>query len=346
MTIIKLTTDNETRWDQYVLNSEHANFYHLLGWKRVFQQTFGYQQHYLLALADSGAVEGVLPMLRMTDIFRRKYLVSNPFSNFAGLCADSAAVAQGLLTAAAEEVSAAGAQYAEFRQLEHRLQIGNLPAKESFVTLMLNLSEDPEEIWNAISSRNRGKVRKAEKGGLVPDFGMKYLKAFHQVYSVNLRHLGTPIFPLRMFERVAEEFGDRVELLVLKLDGQVVSGMFLFKFKKMISEPWVASLREYNRIYINNYLYWQAIKYACNEGFEIFDFGRSTVDTGTYEFKLQWGAKPIPLYYHYHLNKAKQIPVVDAKDNKYQRAIDLWKKLPQALTDFAGPRLVRFLPEL
>ncbi|MCG8604723.1 GNAT family N-acetyltransferase, partial [bacterium] len=112
------------------------------------------------------------------------------------------------------------------------------------------------------------------------------------------------------------------------------------------SEPWVASLREYNRIYVNNALYWHAIKYACEQGFERFDFGRSTVGCGTYKFKEQWGAKPIQLHYQYYLNRAKEVPIVDAINNKYQTIIDMWKKLPLTFTNFVGPKVVQFLPEL
>ena len=31
--------------------------------------------------------------------------------------------------------------------------------------------------------------------------------------------------------------------------------------------------------------------------YKIFDFGRSTIDEGTYNFKKQWGAAPSPLYW-------------------------------------------------
>ncbi len=345
MTITPLTRENAPLWNSFVDAHPGANLYQHLGWKTVFEDVFGYSPHYLLALDSGNSPQGILPMFLMTDIFRRKYLVSNPFSNFAGVCAENGDVEGLLVDEAIKLARQHKARYVEFRQLGSRLQ-RDLPAKDSFVTLMLNLSGDPELHWSKISSRNRNKIRKAEKSGLSVDFGMQHLADFHRIYSINLRHLGTPIFPLRMFQKVAEVFQEQVELLVLKHGGEVVSGMFLFKFKDMISEPWVASLRKYNRVYVNNLLYWQAIRYACENNFSVFDFGRSTVDTGTYSFKLQWGAEPVQLHYQYHLNLAREIPVVDARDNKYQKAIDVWKRLPLALTNFVGPRVVQYLPEL
>ena len=142
-----------------------------------------------------------------------------------------------------------------------------------------------------MSSKARNKIRLAQKKGLEPDFGMKYLDDFYGIYARNMQYLGTPVFPRRMFRMIAEVFSDSVDLLVLKHEGKPVSGMFFMPFKKILSEPWAASLREYNRLKVNNYLYWRAIEYACDRGFEYLDFGRSTQNTGTDVFKRQGGAK-------------------------------------------------------
>jgi len=345
MIIKPLTEELESVWEDFVNTTAETNYYQLLGWKTVFQTVFGFDSHYYLALNEQDEVQGILPMFAMTDVFRRKYLISNPFSNFAGISALNAEAETALLQQAAKVARQIGARYVEFRQLKTQLQ-GNLAEKSSFVTLMLSLPDSADEIWKSLSSRNRNKIRKAEKNGLTVDFGMDYLEDFHAIYARNLRYLGTPIFPLKMFRAVAAAFPEQAELLVLKLDDKVVSGMFLFKFRGMISEPWVASLREYNKIYVNNFLYWHAIKYACEQGFEVFDFGRSTKDTGTYSFKTQWGAEPVQLYYQYDLNTADSVPVVDAKNNRYQKIIDIWKTLPLSFTNFVGPRVVQYLPEL
>lgn len=345
MKITRLTSEKAPIWNNFIEENTETNFYQLLGWKEVFESVFKYQSHYLIAHNDNEHVQGILPLFLMRDIVRKRYLVSNPFSNFAGITAATPEAEQALVAEAAGLASSLQAEYVEYRQLKQPLA-QKLPARESFVTLMLELASDLDKHWTGLSSRNRNKIRKAEKNGLRVDFGMKHLSAFHKVYSINLRYLGTPIFPLRMFEKVSEVFGESVELLVLKMNDKVVSGMFLFMFKEMISEPWVASLREYNKIYVNNCLYWQAIKFAIERGFKLFDFGRSTIGTGTYDFKLQWGAKPVPLHYQYSLNRAKAVPVVDANDNKYQTAIDVWKKLPQGVTNFVGPIVVQYLPEL
>jgi hypothetical protein len=55
-------------------------------------------------------------------------------------------------------------------------------------------------------------------------------------------------------------------------------------------------------------LYSAVLEFACREGFKEFDFGRSSVDSGTYRFKLQWGAHPRQLYWYYWLAGGRSIP--------------------------------------
>jgi hypothetical protein len=44
-------------------------------------------------------------------------------------------------------------------------------------------------------------------------------------------------------------------------------------------------------------LYWALLKFAADNHYPMFDFGRSTPGEGTYSFKKQWGARPSPLHW-------------------------------------------------
>jgi lipid II:glycine glycyltransferase (peptidoglycan interpeptide bridge formation enzyme) len=41
-------------------------------------------------------------------------------------------------------------------------------------------------------------------------------------------------------------------------------------------------------------LYWTMIRDSIERGYKVFDFGRSTPNEGTYNFKKQWGAVEAP----------------------------------------------------
>ena len=91
-------------------------------------------------------------------------------------------------------------------------------------------------------------------------------------------------------------------------------------------------------------MYWEVLKFAIDLGIDVFDFGRSSIDSGTFRFKRQWGAQPKQLYWHYWLNKNVQLPSLNPSNPKYALMINLWKKMPVILTKYIGPPIVKNLP--
>jgi hypothetical protein len=91
-------------------------------------------------------------------------------------------------------------------------------------------------------------------------------------------------------------------------------------------------------------LYWEAIRFAITQGLTRFDFGRSTPHEGTYNFKKQWGAEPISLYWQYLLEPGTPLPELNPKNPKYDAAIRVWRKLPVVVTRLLGPHIVRNIP--
>ena len=91
-------------------------------------------------------------------------------------------------------------------------------------------------------------------------------------------------------------------------------------------------------------MYWASLEFACANGFQIFDFGRSTYGSGTFRFKEQWGAKPIPLHWYYWLSQNGPLPELNPSNPKYRAAISAWKMLPVGITKVVGPWIARRLP--
>ena len=86
------------------------------------------------------------------------------------------------------------------------------------------------------------------------------------------------------------------------------------------------------------------LEYAAANGFQYFDFGRSTIDEGTFRFKKQWGALPEPLTWYYYDSSKKPGSVVDADENKKDLFINIWRKLPLGVTRIVGPIVRKQIP--
>ena len=105
--------------------------------------------------------------------------------------------------------------------------------------------------------------------------------------------------------------------------------------------PYGANLVEYNHRYLNNFMYWEAVRFGIRQGLKFLDLGRSPAESGTYQFKQQWGAKPVPLQYLYSQGETGGSGPSDR--DRLRFFIELWKKTPDFITEPVGRRLIRYV---
>jgi len=82
---------------------------------------------------------------------------------------------------------------------------------------------------------------------------------------------------------------------------------------------------------------------AADRGCRLFDFGRSKLGTGAFDFKKNWGFEPQPLHYEYLLVKGRHVPDHNPLNPKYSLFIKLWQRLPLPLANLIGPYIVKSL---
>src|SRR5207249_11093601 len=167
--------------------------------------------------------------------------------------------------------------------------------------------------------------------------GEELLDDFYQVFSRNMRDLGTPVYGKEFFKSILHTFPKEAKICTVSLEGKPLAVGFLYGFREMLEIPWACSDRRFARLAPNMLLYSSVLEYACRSGFRMFDFGRSTVASGTYRFKEQWGARPIPLFWYYWLDHSGPLPELNPQNPTYSLAISLWRRLPIPLTRIIGP---------
>jgi hypothetical protein len=127
-------------------------------------------------------------------------------------------------------------------------------------------------------------------------------------------------------------------------EGKVIAAGIASWFKGRLEVPWASSIKDYKALCPNHMLYWEAIRFSIEQGFREFDFGRSTPNEGTYNFKKQWGAVPIQLSWEYLMDEHGSMSELNPGNPKYQAAIRFWRCLPVSLTKLIGPPIVRNIP--
>ncbi len=167
--------------------------------------------------------------------------------------------------------------------------------------------------------------RKAEKSDSTIDRGgAELLDEFHAVFAKNMRDLGTPAYGRSLFAAILSHFPEDAKVHLVRKDSHTIAGAFSYAFGSTIEVPSASSLREYRALCPNHLLYWSIITEAISEGRTAFDFGRSTPDDGTYQFKAQWGARAVPLNWGVPPAAWSQLPDHSPKNPKFPVVIDSW----------------------
>ena len=128
------------------------------------------------------------------------------------------------------------------------------------------------------------------------------------------------------------------------IEGRPVAAVLSFLYRDEIHPFYGASDPACNRQATNNYMYFDLMRWAHEQGRRWFDFGRSRIGSGSYEFKAHWGMEEVALPYEMLLVKRKELPHLSPANPRFKLAIALWRRLPLGLTRAIGPHLIELVP--
>ncbi|WP_082145740.1 FemAB family XrtA/PEP-CTERM system-associated protein [Microvirga massiliensis] len=332
------------RLEMYTVRGNHVPLSRHPAWLEVLARSLGHQP-YVVEADREGSLCGYLPLAYVRSLLFGRFLVSLPYLNYGGVFADDEAAANLLIDRAVELAAQLGVRYLELRHSGKAVEHPALNRLASVkVHMRLSLPETAEMLWEQVPSKVRNHVRQGQKAGLTVTWGREeLLPAFHNVFSRNMRDLGTPTYGRSLFAEVLRRFPDHAELCVVRTRDKAVAGALLLHGWGITEVPSASSLREYNNTNANSLMYWHLLQRAIQRGQTIFDFGRSTPQSGTYVFKKQWGAKPEQAMWQYHL-RTGSVDDVRPDNPKYDRMIQIWQRLPIGLTQLIGPLIVRGIP--
>jgi FemAB-related protein (PEP-CTERM system-associated) len=269
--------------------------------------------------------------------------VSVPYLNYGGPCANDDDGFRALMRGAAGVAADLRVGHLEIRT-ETPSDYG-LQVRSSKVSMRLELGESPEALWKRFPAKLRSQVKRAEQEAMTVRVGREEeLDAFYRVFAHNMRDLGTPVYGRAFFASILTELPDTTWICTVSAGAEPVAAGFLIGSRDMLEIPWASSLRRYNHLSPNMLLYWSVLKFACERRFRVFDFGRSSPDSGTFRFKAQWGAAPVPLFWHYWVRDGGALPDLTPRNPRMQLAVRLWQYLPVPVTRLLGPSIVKSLP--
>jgi serine/alanine adding enzyme len=336
-------------WDAVVDAAPAATQCHRYGWRGVMERVFGHECVYLAARTPAGAIEGVLPLVRVKSPLFGHFLVSMPFLNYGGPVGEDRAVGA-LVAAAGDQARRDGVTLAELRNRGPLPQAPGdgwaLSARK--ITVVLPIPPGGEgALWKALDGKLRSQIRRPQKEGVTVKFGSDQLAPFYTVFAHHMRDLGTPVQPRRLFEEIAASFPGEVWFGCAYIGERPVAAGCGFRWRSEFEMTWASALVEHKKLAPNMLLYWAFMQRAAAEGLTHFNFGRCTPESGTHRFKRQWGAEDEQLYWYgltpgAHAGAAATTP--SPNDSAYAWGPRLWKRLPLPVATALGPRIVKYIP--
>jgi FemAB-related protein (PEP-CTERM system-associated) len=338
MNVVPLRDDLQAEWEEYLEASPHATFAHELGWRNVVEKTYHHAPRYLVAM-EGDSVRGLLPLFLIASRLFGRFLTTAPYLSYGGLLASDPATACVLVDAARKLARTERARYVEIRG---RQRVGHsLDLKDKYCTLLLPLGPDADTLWRQFEGRARKAVRKAVRSGLSVVRGHHLVQAFADVASRHMRDLGTPFHRSDFYRNILSEFPNQSDILMARREGRYLGGLLLVTSKDTIFPLYGGGLKQYRMFSPMSLLIWETIRYGCERGFAGIDFGRSQWGSGTFLFKRQWAARPVPLFYEYHLSPGVRMADMDPSNPAFRLPIAIWKRVPVPLTRALGPSIIR-----
>jgi FemAB-related protein (PEP-CTERM system-associated) len=286
-------------------------------------------------------LSGILPLAQVKSLLFGHSLVSLPFAVYGGAAAGDDTARTALHRGAADLAHQLGVEHLELRN--RAVREPQWPRQDLYVTFRKPIVSDVEANMAAIPRKQRAMVRKGIARGLASEID-DGVGRFFDVYADNMHRHGTPPFSRRYFEALRSAFGESCEVLtVLDPHGRPVSGVLSFYFRDEVLPYYAGDLTSARELAANDFKYWELMRRACERGCKVFDYGRSKRDSGSFDFKKNWGFVPEPLHYEYQLLKRDAVPQNNPANPKYRAFIAAWQRLPRPIANAIGPAIVRNL---
>ena len=331
--------------DAYVDAHPQGTLFHRNGWAAAAKAAYGFENVSLVACRGN-VVVGYLPLIDVRAPLLGRSLVSTAYAVGGGPIGDDDQIIAALADAAASLGADRRANYVELRS-NPALGPDWLEKSDVYASFELALTSDENAQLASIPRRRRAEIRKAIKAAAGGDLQVRYTREtseFYALYAASLRALGTPVFPKAYVDALAETFSEKCEITIADYKGEPVAALLSFYDADRVTPYYIGASAGSRAAPIAEYLYWTLMRRAVSKGCAHFDFGRSKIGTGPYQFKKLWGAEPKPLTYRCKLIGAKSAPDVNPNNPKFAAFVSMWRRLPGPVANRLGPLLSANFP--
>ncbi len=283
---------DDTVWNEFILKDNRSGIFNTTEWESLLNKAYGFNISRLIYTDETADMVSGIQVCEL-----KGKAVSLPFTDYYNLIGSNMEGKRKIFSHLIEKYNG------------QKIQVRGVANDSRFSQYSESVVHHKElgsgdELENIDDSHKRG-IKKAVKSGLkvVTDEGFIAVEKFYNMHTNTRKRQGVPVQPFNFFRLLHSEViskGLGFTSIVYKGDIPVSGGIFLF-FNKTFTYKFGESDARYLELRPNNLLFAEMIEYARQNGYEIFDFGKTDIpNTGLRRFKSGWGAKEEPLYYSYY----------------------------------------------
>ncbi|MBI2145838.1 GNAT family N-acetyltransferase [Candidatus Woesearchaeota archaeon] len=328
----------ESYLGSFLEKNDHLIF-HTFPYKQFIEEAFSCR-YQLLSAVDNGGIKTIFPFVDVRSKIFGNRIISSAYIEYGGFAGDEKYVGP-LLDFLSEQykrshdVLEIRGGIAQFDSLlaKHLIQ------KNFYQRFVLPLA-DEQTIWKNIQHAKRKAINKALKEVDVEDVPVAEIPQLYSLYCRNMRAFGSPPYSKRYFESfykhlvakgMAKVYGAYIHK---KGEQKLVAALLGFCYGDRVHILIAVSDPRYQQHRPNDAMHWTFIRWACQNNYRWFDFGRVREGSGQFEYKQKWGPTVMDLPSYFMLWKSKEVPMVDPE--KHKLVVNLWKKMPLPVTKLVG----------
>jgi CelD/BcsL family acetyltransferase involved in cellulose biosynthesis len=288
------------KWADFISSRSDATIFHYPTWGTVISECYGYRPLLPSILDEDGEIEAGLPMMAIKNHLSGAQIVSLPFSDFCRPLVVSEDALNRLINALQQWRREVGSSEIQIHwPLE---EAEGVYRGESAVAHVTTLNSDYEGLFKDFRKGVKSSIRQAEKGGVILKHGNSWddVKEFYALHLETRRRLGTPVQPFRFFRLLWKRLIDKDLGFVVSAykDSQLLASSIFLHWNGILTYKFSASRPEFWELRPNNLILWHAIRWGCENGYRIFDWGKTDIDNeGLRTFKRGWASEEKIMHY-------------------------------------------------
>lgn len=291
---------SDPRWLDFISSKPKANIFHHPVWIEAIASSYGYRPFILVISDRSGQITSGIPLMEIKSFLTGKRWVSLPFSDYCNPLFGSDEDMIKMLHWMENE-----RQNLPIRQIEIRWGLkhqADLLQDNQFYRQTVSLDPNPEIVAQRFERVHKQNIRSAMNRGVRLEWGKStnFIQIFYNLQVETRMRQGVPVQPYLFFKNLVSLVVDHemASVLLAYIDDECIAGLVLLHWGESVIAKYAASREKYWSLRPNNLLFWEGIRWACDNGYSYFDLGRTEAENrGLRRYKKGWGAQEESLPY-------------------------------------------------